>query len=216
MKKKERAHLKEDPFINLFEKVIDKIRQFKREILFALGICLALGIIILVIIFFKSQSIANDNQLYSRALEIKNSITLDSNQKIKELSQLENRSGISSAIRLFIASLYFENGEFKKAEETLSHFRSSHLKIVDDQKKLLEAEILAASDQEREAIDILNKILSDGKSELAKDFILLKIARIQIRVNQNQSAITQLNKLVSEFPQSVYADEARTLLQNLE
>lgn len=216
MKKKERAHLKEDPFINLFEKVIDKIRQFKREILFALGICLALGIIILVILFFKSQSIANDNQLYSRALEIKNSTTLDSDQKIKELSQLENRSGISSAIHLFIASLYFENGEFKKAEETLSNFRSSHLKIVNDQKKLLEAEILAASDQEREAIDILNKILSDGKSELAKDFILLKIARIQIRVNQNQSAITQLNKLVSEFPQSVYADEARTLLQNLE
>jgi len=216
MKKKERAHLKEDPFINLFEKVIDKIRQFKREILFALGICLALGIIILIIIFFKSQSISNDNQLYSRALEIKNSTTLDSDQKIKELSQLENRSGISSAIHLFIASLYFENGEFKKAEETLSNFRSSPLKIVNDQKKLLEAEILAASDQEREAIDILNKILSDGKSELAKDFILLKIARIQIRVNQNQSAITQLNKLVSEFPQSVYADEARTLLQNLE
>jgi len=216
MKKKERAHLKEDPFINLFEKVIDKIRQFKREILFALGICLALGIIILVIIFFKSQSIANDNQLYSRALEIKNSTTLDSDQKIKELSQLENRSGISSSIHLFIASLYFEKGEFKKAEETLSHFRSSHLKIVDDQKKLLEAEILASSDQEREAIDILNKILADGKSELAKDFILLKIARIQIRINQNQSAITQLNKLVSEFPQSVYADEARTLLQNLE
>lgn len=216
MKKKERAHLKEDPFINFIEKVIDKIKQFKREILFTLGIFLALALIILIIVFFKSKSIASDNQLFSQALEIKNSSTLDSDQKIDALSQLKNRSGISSAIRLFIATLYFEKGDFKNAKKSLANYRSSHLKIVNDQKKLLEAEILAASEKERDAIDILNKLLSDSKSELAKDFILLKIARIQIRTDQNQSAITQLHKLINEYPQSVYVNEARTSLDSLE
>jgi len=216
MKKKERAHLKEDPFINFIEKVIDKIKQFKREILFTLGIFLALALIILVIGFFKSKSIASDNQLFSQALEIKNSSTLDSDQKIDALSQLKNRSGISSAIRLFIATLYFEKGDLKNAGKNLANYRSSHLKIVNDQKKLLEAEILAAIEKERDAIDILNKLLSDSKSELAKDFILLKIARIQIRTEQNQSAITQLHKLINEYPQSVYVNEARTILDSLE
>ena len=216
MKKKERAHLKEDPFINFIEKVIDKIKQFKREILFTLGIFLALAIILLIVIFFKSQSIASDNRLFSQAMEIKDSSTLNADQKIDALSQLKNRSGISSAIRLFIATLYFEKGDFTNAEKNLAEFRNSHLKIINDQKKLLEAEILAATEKERDAIDILNKLLSDGKSELPRDFILLRIARIQIRTDQNESAVTQLQKLIDEYPQSVYIDEARALLESLE
>jgi len=215
MKKKERAHLKEDPFINFIEKVIDKIKQFKKEIYFALGIILALAIILLVIIFFKSRSISADNKLFSQALEIKNSSALNREQKIDELSKLKNRSGISSAIQLYIASLYFEKGDFESAKENLDKFRTSHLKVINDQKKLLEAETLAAMDKEREAIDILNKLLSDGKSELAKDFVLLKLARIQIQGNQIQAALTQLQKLTDEFPQSVYAEEARTLIEKL-
>jgi outer membrane protein assembly factor BamD (BamD/ComL family) len=215
MKKKERAHLKEDPFINFIEKVIDKIKQFKKEIYFALGIILALAIILVVILFFKSRSISSDNQLFSQAQEIKNSSTLNREQKIEELSKLKNRSGISSAIRLYIATLYFEKGDFQSAKKNLDRFRDSHLKVINDQKRLLEAEILAALHQEREAIDILNKLLSDGKSELAKDYILLKLARIQIQTDQAQAALTQLQKLIDEFPQSLYAQEARDLIEKL-
>ena len=216
MKKKERAHLKEDPFINFIEKIVGKIRKFKREILFAVSICAVLAIIILIIVLFKSQSISRENQLYARALTIKNSENLDIDQKISQLKQLKNKKGISAASRLLIASLYFRKGDFKKAKETLDTFSGSELKLINDQKKLLEAEILNAINQEREAIDKLNKLLADGKSEIAKDFILLRIAKIQIGADQEKSAATNLNKLVSEFPESLYAREASTLLKILE
>ena len=104
----------------------------------------------------------------------------------------------------------------KNAAQTLDAFPGSELKLINDQKKMLEAEILNSSGKEREAIDILNKLLADGKSEIAKDFLLMRIAKIQMYAGQEKSAGDNLNKLVNEFPESVYAQDARNMLNLLE
>lgn len=216
MKKKERARLKADPFINFIEKTLDTLKKFKKEILIGLSACVAIIALVLIFMFLKSRSASQENQLYARALEIKNSPTLSLQQKISSLSEIKPRKGISAVINVFLATLHFENGDYQKATETIKDSPTSQIKLVNDQKTYLEAEILNATSKEREAIDIMNKILSDGKSEIPKDFILYWIAKIQIKSGQKKSAVATLERLTSEFPQSYYSGEADTLLQSLQ
>jgi len=215
MKKKDKEHLKEDPFINFIEKIIDFFKKFKREILIGLAACLLIVIVFVVISIFKSQAISQENEIYSEALKIKKSEILNPEDKISQLKKLENKKGISSVIQLFIASLYFENDEPDKAQEVISKFRGSDIKLINDEKKLLEAEIFAATDKERQALAILNKLVSDSKCQITKDFILIKIAKIQIKTAQTKAAESNLKKLMDEYPQSFYANEAKSLLETL-
>lgn len=216
MKKKEREHLKEDPFINFIENILAKLKQYKREILLALGLFAAVAVVIVVILFIRSQSLGEENRIYSQALSIKNSTTLTVDDKISQLSQLEVKSGISAAGKLILASLHFERGDMVKAEEVLDHMPASNLKLIENQKEVLRADIMAASQKSQEALGILNKLLADSTSEISKDFLLMKISVIQIQSGQNGAAADNLKKLINEFPDSFYTQEAQTLLDGLD
>lgn len=215
MKKKERAHLKEDPFINFIERILDILKKFKKEIFIALGFCVAVIALVLIIMFIKSRSASLENQLYTEALEIKNSATLGLQQKISGLEAIKPRKGISAAIHIMLATLHFENNDYQKAAALIQESPASQIKLVNDQKTFLEAEILNATSKAPEAIGIMNKIFSDSKSEIPKDFILLRIAKIQVEAGQKESAITTLERLTGEYPGSFYSAEANTLLQSL-
>lgn len=212
MKRKEKEHLKEDPFQLFISKLIDIIKKFRREILIVTGIAAVLVIIILLILFLKNLSSASENTIFSQALKIKNSPNLSIDQKIEQLNSLENRKGLSSAVKLYIAALYFSKGDAVKAKETLDQFKPGNIKLINEKKELLDTEILISDNKEIEALSILHKIFSDSKSEISKDFLLLKIAGIQIRTNQNTAAAENLNKIINEFQESIYAREAQTLL----
>ena len=73
-----------------------------------------------------------------------------------------------------------------------------------------------ASGKSKEALDLLFKLFSDSKSEIAKDFILLKMARIQLKTEQQDTAIANLKKLTDEYPQSYYLRDAQALLKKAE
>jgi len=216
MRKKERAHLKEDPFQVFIQKALDILKKFRTEIFIGLGVGAAIVLIILVIVFIQSGSVTTENRLYSEALSIKNNDDLSIDQKIEKLSKLESKSGLSSSAKLFLASLYFEKGDLEKSKEVLADFSKSKSKLINEEKKLLEAEILNASDKQQEALDLLNKLLADPKSEIAKDYILLKMAKIQAKNDQIKTAVTNLNRLIDDYSQSYYSNEARNLLRELE
>ena len=216
MKKKEREHLKEDPFINFIENVLAKLRQYKREISLAGGLIVAVAVVIAVILFFRSQSLGRENQIYTEALAIRNSATLTDEDKIAELTRLETRKGISAAGKLMLAALHFERGEMEKAGEVLDQMPSSNVKLIEQQREVLRADILASSQQDQEALGILNKLLADSTPEIAKDFLLLKIAVIQLRSGQNGAAADNLNQLIADYPGSLYTREAQTLLEGLD
>lgn len=216
MKRKERAHLKEDPLQVFVQKVLNVLKKYKHEIYIGLSVIGILLVILVLTLVIKSGAVSKENRLYSQALDIKQSDTLTSDQKIERLSQLKSKKGISSAIKLFTAALYFEKGEIQKAGELLKTFKGSKFRVIDDQKKLLDADILDASGKKKEAEDLLFKMYSDPKTAIAKDYILLKMARLQVRTGQTKSAITNLKKIGEEFPFSSYSREADLLLAQLE
>jgi predicted negative regulator of RcsB-dependent stress response len=216
MKKKERAHLKEDPFQVFIHHVLDIFQQYKKEIILGVTAVLALIIILVAVAWFRTGSVASENRIYSKAISIKNNDTLNVDQKIEELGKLEPKSGVSASVKLFLAALYFEKGDVQKAGETLESFSKSSSDLINSEKKLLEAEILNASKKTQEALNLLNTMLSDPKSQIAKDFILLRMAKIQAKAGQNDAAIDNLNKIIDEYAQSYYSYEARNLLTRLE
>ncbi len=216
MKKKEREHLREDPFQVFIQKTLEILQRFKKEIF--IGVCgvAVIVIIVLGIAFLRSGSVSSENRLYAEAMEIQNSETFTLDEKIGKLEQLENKSGISSSIHLSIAALYFEKGDIKKVKETLDNFPESKFKLINDKKTLLEAEVLKASGKDKEALDMFYKIFSDPKSEIAKDFILLKMARIQVKAGERETAAANLKKISEDFPQSPYSRDAQQLLSEIE
>jgi len=216
MKRKEREHLKEDPFQLFIEKVLNLFQKYRKEILIGVIGVAAIIIIVTLILFLKSTSVSGENQLYNKALSIKESETFTFDQKIEELNQLKNKKGISASISLITAALYFEKGDMGKAKEALDTFKGSKYKLINEQKQLLEAEVLSSSDKKTEAVDLLNRVYLDPESKIAKDFVLLKMARIQARSGQTSTAVTNLKKIGEEFPQSPYARDAKTLLTKLE
>ncbi|MCX6583016.1 MAG: tetratricopeptide repeat protein [Candidatus Aminicenantes bacterium] len=216
MKKKEREHLKEDPFQLFIEKTVEILRKFKKEILIGVGAAVAIFLVILLVNFLRSGSRSTENRLYSQAIAIQDSTTLTLDQKIEQLSRLDIKGGISADIKIFLAALYFEKGDLAKAKEVLDKFSGSKFRIINEKKILLEAEILNATGKGKEALDILYKLFSDPKSEITKDFILLKMARFQVKTGQADTAAANLKKLSEDYPQSVYSQEAQALLSEIE
>jgi len=216
MKKKEREHLKEDPFQLFIQKILDILQQFKKEILFGVTAVAVIIVVIVVISFLKAGSVTTENKLFSEALEIQKSESLTLDQKIEQLTQLENKSGISSSISLSLAALYFEKGDMQKAKEVLDNSPTGKFRLIIDKKKLLEAEIANASGKDIEALDMLYKLFSDPNAQIAKDYVLLRMARIQVKVKEIDTAIANLKKLTEDYPQSYYSRNARDLLNEIE
>lgn len=216
MKRKEKAHLKEDPLVAFVEKSIAAIKKNARKILIGTVSVLCLVVILLLILYLKSHSVSADNDLYLKALNIRDSKEFTFEQKVEKLKQLKGKKGLSSVTPLFLARLYFEKGEIQKAEEALKGFSESKLKLINDEKKLLEAEVLNTSGKKQEAVDLMYKLFSDPDSEIAQDYLLLRMAKIQLKIGHTKSAISNLKKITEEFNNSLYNYEARTLLDGLE
>jgi outer membrane PBP1 activator LpoA protein len=216
MKRKEREHLKEDPFQQFITIALETLRKYKKEIFLGIAAAAVVVVILVVVAIIQSYSISAENQLYAQALNIKNDENLSVEQKVEQLGQLESKGGISASIKLLLASLYFEKGDMKKSKEILDNFPTNKIKLLNDQKQLLEADILIASEKQDEALELLNQMLNDPRCEIAKDFILLKMARVQAKTEQAETAVANLNKIIDEYPQSAYNYEARNLLNELE
>ncbi|MGE5340083.1 MAG: tetratricopeptide repeat protein [Candidatus Omnitrophota bacterium] len=215
MKKNEREHLKVDPFKQFIEKTLHLMRTYLRQIEIV-AVCVV-GIIVIVagVKLYQYYSAKSENALYSKVIQIKADENLTVDQKIEKLSKLDTKGGICSSVKLFLASLYFEKGDLNKAREALDKYSSSDIKVLDDQKKLLEADILNASNKPKEALDILDKLMADPKSSVAKDFILIKMAGIQIKTGQKDTAKANLTKITENNSPSPYVSQAKDLLDQI-
>ena len=161
MKRKEKEHLKADPFVNFIEKAIAFLKNNRRLILVGAGIAMLLVIILIAIFFFANLSAAGENKLYASAFSIRSNTSMSIDQKIAKLQELKFKKGISSVGQLFIAALYYEKGDLPNAEKTLQQYSSSRIAIINDQKKTLEAQVLAAGGKSQEAMNLLNRMLED-------------------------------------------------------
>ena len=216
MKHQEKVHLRGDPFVHFVGKSIVFFQKHKREVLWGLGAVVLIVLALVLVIYFRGSLAARENDLLTKALDIKSAPGLSVDEKIVQMKNIRPKKGISSVVALYVAQLYIEKGDYQNARTTLNGAPSSRLSFVNDQKKLLEAEILQAEGKSKEAQDILTIMLSDSRTEMAKDFILLQLARLQVKSGHKPEAVSTLERVMAEFPNSMFAVEARNLLGSLD
>jgi predicted negative regulator of RcsB-dependent stress response len=212
MKRKEKEHLKADPFVNFVEKAIAFLNNNRRLILAGAAIALLLVIALLAVFFFTNLSATGENKLYASAFSIQSSTNMSIDQKISKLQELKFKKGISSVGQLFIAALYYEKGDLPNAEKTLKQYSGSRIAIINDQKKTLEAQVLAAGGKSQEAMNLLQRMLEDKQTQMDKELIIMMLAKIQIKSLRQEEAVSSLKRIISEYPNTPSANEAQTLL----
>ncbi|MBN2345724.1 MAG: hypothetical protein JXO51_04975 [Candidatus Aminicenantes bacterium] len=215
MKKKEKEHLKDDPFIRFFEKAFTLFRSHRRRILMAAGVAVLAVLLLLAVMQVRRLSVAGENRLYAEAFRVRTSDTLSLEQKIAALEKMKFKNGVSAAGRLFLAALYFQKGDLAKAGSVLETMPASRVALLNDEKHVLHARVLEAGGKLAEAEGVLQRLLDGGKTAMARETILLQLAALQTKGKRNAEAAATLKRIQSEFPDTPSAMEARNLLDSL-
>ncbi len=216
MKRKEKEHLKADPFVHFFETALALFKKNRKTLLLAGGLALLVAIVMLAVFLFQNLGSAAENNLYAEAFRIRTSETMSVDQKLARLQEMKFKKGISASGHLFIAALHCEKGDVPKAEAALARMPKSRVPIVNDEKHVLYAQVLAAGGKPKEAEAVLNRMLTDKKTATAKDQILLELAKLQVKDKRNAEAAATLKRIQSEYPNTSGAMEAQSLLATLE
>ena len=146
MKRKEKEHLKADPFVHFFEKAFAFFKNNRRHRSWparasrswSSSSCWPFSC-------SSNLSSAGENKLYAEAFRIRNDADMTVDQKIAKLQEMKFRKGISAAGRLFLAALHYEKGDLAKAEAVLAGNAQQPRRHASTTKStLLYAQVLAA------------------------------------------------------------------------
>jgi|GEM_PF-643415 len=212
MKKEEIERLKEDEFVSFIEKLIRRASENKKVVFWGIGGLLAVVLLVVLGLFLKNQAAARDNQILYQAVVIKNSNLLTLDRKIEKLEALNPGRGLSSIVNNYLISMYLQQEDFDRAQKMLEQAPESRHAISNEHRQLLRAEFYRARDEHQQALDILNGQLADPRTRLAKDYLLLEIARIHRDSNRASEARDTLNRLIREYPQSLFRRDAQEML----
>lgn len=215
MKRKEKEHLKQDPFVHFIQKVIAFLKKFRSSLLYSAAAVVIVILAVLALVIWNNMSTARDNDTFNAALKIKKS-TLSLDQKIDGLKKLHARRGASAAIPLFVATLYYEKGDVAQARTALQSFRPSRFSWLNDEKRLLDADLLAASGQTVQAIAALDALVLATDRQMGAEQVLLRKARLLLKTNRKEEAGATLKKILAEYPETLSAYEARQQLTSIE
>lgn len=216
MKKKEKEHLKADPFVHFFEKAFAFVKINRRLLMVGAAAALLIVLSLVAVFLFRNLSSSGENKLYAEAFRVRHDAKMTVEQKIAGLQGMKFRNGISASGRLFLAALLYEKGDLAKAESVLLAMPGSRVALLNDEKHLLYAQVLVASGKGSEAEAVLNRLLTDKKTVMAKEIVLLQLARMQLKGKRNAEAAATLQRVLSEYGGTPGAMEAQGLLATLE
>ncbi len=215
MKRKEKEHLKQDPFVHFVETALALLKRAHRAILYGVGAVAVVALVVLAVVVWGNVSASKDNEVFAAARKIRSS-AMSPEQKIEALKRLRPRRGTSAVVPLYIAGLYAEKGDPEQARAALREFRPSRIGWINDDKRLLEADLLAAAGKVPEAVALLDSLLADSDREVGGDRVLLAKARLLIRNERRREADSVLKKILAEYPESLGSMDARQLMASLE
>lgn len=216
MKRKEKEHLKADPFVHFFEKALTFYKANRRLIFLGAGAVALVVVVLLAVFLFQNLSSTSENKAYAAAFRVQTAADLSLDQKIARLQGMKFRNGISAAGRLFLAALLVEKGDLAKAEAVLKEMPRSRVAIINDEKRALYARVLAAAGKPAEAEAELEGMLTDKKTAMAREIILLQLAKMRIKNQRNEEAAAALKRILAEYPDTPSANEAQALLPTVE
>ncbi len=132
-------------------------------------------------------------------------------QKALELFQQAYEKKKSPRVLLFIADAYTEMAKYDDALKTLDEFTKRFVReealIPLAYEKMAAVQLKKGSKEE--ALKTLDRI-SGAAGDILKDYALMQQARILEQDGKKNEAIVKYKELAEKYPQSPYAEEAKT------
>ena len=119
--------------------------------------------------------------------------------------------------RYYAALCRIELGDFQNARAALEELqaRRDESPLEAALARVALADLERRSGELKKAIDSYRQMADDGAFPLPRDYALMKLASAQEEAHQGPEAGASYRRVVEEFPQSVYAAEARRRLDFL-
>ena len=130
--------------------------------------------------------------------------------KLMEAADKYPNTNAGIAARYYAASALASLGRFAEAEQryqevvdkggSLIYARTARLGLADAQ---------AAQGKYDNAITIYRELSTDSKGQIPVDGVLMSLGRTYVKAGRKDEAARAFSRIVDEFPQSVYATDAR-------
>jgi tetratricopeptide (TPR) repeat protein len=115
------------------------------------------------------------------------------------------------------ALLLAEQCKFEKAAEIFMELSGKGLMFLSKLSSHKYAQMLTALDKYPEALEILNNLVDEDKSGINADKSLFLCGQIyQFGLNESQKALSYYKRILENFPNSIYYDKSRNLIQTLQ
>lgn len=216
MKKKEKEHLKADPFVHFIQQSLAYLKDHRRSFLQGAAAAALVVLALLAVLLVRGVRSSGENTRYAAAFRVRSDASLSADQKIAALRKMTFGRGVSAAGHLFLAALYYEKGDPAQAEAALQAMPRSRVALLNDQKRALRAQVLAALGRGAEAEAELGRLLAEKKTAMARELILLQLAKLQLKGRRGSEADATLKRIVAEHAGTSAAAEAQSLLSELE
>ena len=115
------------------------------------------------------------------------------------------------------AELFTEQNKFKEASEIYSELsKNNNLLTIQDLSALRNAEMMEAMDKLPESVSMLKEISDDKSTNIYADKALFLMGEVyQYGIQDNNLAMQAYEKLLANFPNSLYLDDTREKINSL-
>ncbi len=237
-----RKDIKRDDFATAVERSVEYAESHTRMILYILGAIVVLGALAYGIRAFLGQRSAAASADLSRALDVyeaqivppgstpakpqdkehptfpdEASRRARAKQLFLEVRAKHGSTDAADVAGLYLAQIAVAEGKLEEAQKLWSEFVDSHkdtapaaearLNLYDLKRKQGKAE---------EVVGQLRPLLDDSSSPLPKDVVLYQLGLTYDALQRKQEAIGSYQRILDEFPQSPYRQEAQQKIATLD
>ncbi len=215
MKKKVKARLKTDEFVNLINKILEFLKSNKRELLIGASACIFIALIFLGVKYFQGVNARKQSVILGQILEIEEQLG-ENPGKLAELEQLGSSGKFGRMAFIKAAANYFENGNPDKALDLLRMVPASRKDLIYYQSQDLMGQIYLSQSQYDEALSIFDQMERENPKDYAMDIVLFRKAQVLAARNDIEQAIELFKKVQTDFPSTYYGYEASQEAKKLE
>ncbi len=215
MKKKLKARMKTDEFVNLIKKILEFLRSNQRELMIGAAACIFLLLVFFTVKYVQRVNARKQSVVLGQILAVEEQVT-DDPGKLAELEQLGSSGKFGRVAYIKAATHYFEQGNVDKALELLHLVPTSKKDLIYYQSQDLLGQIYLSQNKYDEALAIFDQIERENPKDYAMDIVLFRKAQVLVARNDIDQAIELFRKVQADFPSTYYGYEASQEAQKLE
>ena len=207
MKRTERHHLKADGFVAGLNRLFLFAREWKKEMLTALGVVLILAAAYALLIVVQAQQAKRQSRILGDIIRVTEAEALDE-AALEKLKELSGRGRYARVGYLHLAGYWLERGDLDQAESYAARISGSRRDLVSAQARVLQARIHVLRGEFDQALEIFRKLEREKPRGFPLDAVLFEYAETLEKTGEKSLADDLYRRISEEYGQTFFGYEA--------